>query len=145
MLKKPSLDPAVLSNFRPISNLPFLSKTLERAVASQLMKHLTDNNLLESLQSGFRWHHSTETALLRIVNDLLLNADAAAPSVLVLLDLTAAFDTIDHGILLDHLQKYAGISGTCLSWMSSYLSGRMQSLNLNFFVALVLTFVKFLG
>ena len=78
------------------------------------MKHLTDNNLLESLHSGFWLHHSTETALLRIVNDLLLNADAGAPSVLVLLDLTAAFDTIDHSILLDRLQKYAGISGTCL-------------------------------
>uniref|UniRef100_A0A3Q3MS83 Reverse transcriptase domain-containing protein n=1 Tax=Mastacembelus armatus TaxID=205130 RepID=A0A3Q3MS83_9TELE len=126
LLKKPSLDPGVLANYRPISNLPFISKILEKAVAKQLSDHLHRNELFEDFQSGFRAHHSTETALLKVTNDLLLASDNGLVSILVLLDLSAAFDTIDHNILLQRLEHVIGIRGTALKWFQSYLSDRFQ-------------------
>lgn len=126
VLKKPSLDPEELASYRPISNLTFLSKVLEKTVASQLQNHLRRNNLFEKFQSGFRSAHSTETALLRVTNDLLMTADAGSPSLLILLDLSAAFDTVDHTILLDRLHHTVGLSGTALQWFQSYLSGRTE-------------------
>ena len=126
LLKKPSLDPDVLANYRPISNLPFISKILEKVVASQLCDHLYRNDLFEVFQSGFRMHHSTETALVRVSNDLLMASDNGLVSILVLLDLSAAFDTIDHSILLHRLEHVVGIKGTALGWFKSYLSDRFQ-------------------
>uniref|UniRef100_A0A671XTI5 Reverse transcriptase domain-containing protein n=1 Tax=Sparus aurata TaxID=8175 RepID=A0A671XTI5_SPAAU len=99
-----ALDPDTISNFRPISNLPFLSKILERVVAAQIKTHLRSHELYEPFQSGFRPQHSTETAVLKITNDLLLSADSGHLNILILLDLTAAFDTINHSILLSRLQ-----------------------------------------
>ena len=126
ILKKPGSDPELLSNYRPISLLPFLSKVLEKAVAKQLTAHLEKNNLLARFQSGFRRCHSTETAIVRITNDILSSNDSGKVTALVLLDLSAAFDTIDHEILLSRLQTDMGITGTALSWFRSYLTGRSQ-------------------
>ena len=126
-LKKPGLDPNDLKNFRPVSNLPFISKILEKVVLTQLQKHLSENDLLEIRQSAYRKNHSTETALLSVVDGLLRNADDRLVSVLALLDLNAAFDTLDHPILLQRLETTFGISGTVLHWFGSYLEGREQS------------------
>uniref|UniRef100_A0A3B1JSL1 Reverse transcriptase domain-containing protein n=1 Tax=Astyanax mexicanus TaxID=7994 RepID=A0A3B1JSL1_ASTMX len=129
ILKKPGLDPSDLNNYRPISNLPFLSKVLERTVACQLQHYLESQNLFEPFQSGFRPFHSTETALVKVINDLLVAADAGALNILLLLDLSAAFDTINHSILLSRLCEL-GIVGTALDWFSSYLTDRKQFISL---------------
>ena len=131
MLKKPGLDPNDLKNFRPVSNLPFISKILEKVVLTQLQKHLSENDLLEIRQSAYRKNHSTETALLSVVDGLLRNADDRLVSVLALLDLSAAFDTLDHPILLQRLETTFGISGTVLHWFASYLEGREQSVKVD--------------
>ena len=131
LLKKPTLDSGILGNYRPISNLPFLSKILEKAVAKQLCDFLQNNNLFECFQSGFRAHHSTETALVKVTNDILIASDNGLLSVLVLLDLSAAFDTIDHHILLQRLEHLVGIEGAALNWFKSYLSDRSQFVNVN--------------
>jgi len=99
-----------LNNFRPISNLPFLAKILEQTVASQLLSHLSANDLFEPLQSGFRKLHSTETALVKVTNDLLMASDSGRLSILTLLDLSAAFDSIDHSILINRLETVFGVS-----------------------------------
>ena len=129
LLKKANLDPEILKNYRPVSNLPFLSKVLERIVLSQLLQHLESNHLLEPFQSAYRKSHSTETALLCIFDRLLKAADKGEVTLLSLLDLSAAFDTIDHGILLTRLSKCYGCAGTVLEWFRSYLSQRTQSVS----------------
>ncbi|WP_419649386.1 reverse transcriptase domain-containing protein, partial [Thiolapillus sp.] len=116
LLKKASLDPNNLKNFRPVSKLSFMSKITEKVVLQQLLAYLTEHKLICPSQSAYRPHHSTETALLKITNDILLALDSGNVSLLTLLDLSAAFDTIDHCILLDRLQHMYGISGTALSW-----------------------------
>uniref|UniRef100_A0A8C6VGV8 Reverse transcriptase domain-containing protein n=1 Tax=Naja naja TaxID=35670 RepID=A0A8C6VGV8_NAJNA len=126
LLKKPALDPAVLNNFRPVSNLRFLAKIVESVVAQQFPLFLEEVDYLDPYQSGFRPGYSTETALVMVIDDLSRARDRGFSSVLVLLDLSAAFDTIDHGILLRHLGGL-GVGGTVLWWFSSYLSGRLQS------------------
>lgn len=131
ILKKPGLDPENLTNFHPISNLPFLSKMLERVVASQLTNHLVPNNLFELFQSGFRPKHSTESALIKVTNDLLLSSDSGHISILILLDITAAFDTINHSVLLSRLKSSLNITGTALCWLRSYLTNRQQFVNIN--------------
>ena len=131
ILKKPGLDTEELSNYRPISNLPFLSKTLERVVAAQIQQHMSDHKLFEPLQSAYRTHHSTETALLKITNDLLIAADSGLVSIVILLDLSAAFDTVSHTILLDRLTTCLGLTDTALSWFQSYLTNRQQFVAIN--------------
>ncbi|PFX16803.1 putative RNA-directed DNA polymerase from transposon X-element [Stylophora pistillata] len=125
LLKKPGLD-LLFKNFRPISNLQFVSKLTERVVANQIQCHMIKNNLFPQLQSAYRSHHSTETALLKVKNDLLINMNKGHVSLLVLLDLSAAFDTVDHKILLKALQTKLGVCGSALSWFKSYLEGRSQ-------------------
>ena len=125
-LKKANLDP-VLSNYRPLSNLTFLSKLTEKAAATQVVDYLTTHHLFPKTQSAYRRHHSTETALLKVKNDILLNMNQQHLTLLVLLDLSSAFDTVDHTILLTRLQSDFGICGPPLSWFESYLSNRTQS------------------
>ncbi len=124
LIKKPQLDPKDLVNYRPISNLPFLSKILEKVVSSQLYSFIEKNYICEDFQSGFRPSHSTETALIRVTNDLLLSSDRGCISLLVLLDSSTAFDTIDHNILLNRLENIVGIIGSALAWLKSHLSDR---------------------
>uniref|UniRef100_A0A3B3D715 Reverse transcriptase domain-containing protein n=1 Tax=Oryzias melastigma TaxID=30732 RepID=A0A3B3D715_ORYME len=121
ILKKPGSDPNILSNYRPISNSPFITKILEKIVAFQLNFHLIQKYLFEPFQSGFRPSHSTETALIKITNDLLLAADSGLITILILLDLSAAFDTISHSILLHRLSSLC-ITSNPLRWFQSYFS-----------------------
>ena len=124
LLKKTNLDQNSLNNYRPISNLPFISKVLEKVVFKQLNQHLAGNDILEKFQSGFRANHSTETALTKIISDLRLSTAANKVSALILLDLSAAFDTIDHNILIDRLESWVGLSGHVLEWFKTYITGR---------------------
>ena len=124
ILKKSSLDNEVFKNYSPVSNLYFISKILERVVAAQLQTHLDETDLMTAFQPAYRKHHSIESALLNIHNDILLNMAKGSVTALMLLDLSAAFDTIYHTILLDRLNVYYGISELVLDWFKSYLSGR---------------------
>ena len=124
LLKKPGLD-LVYKNFCPVSN-PFISKVVEKAALQQLLIHCEKNAPLPKFQSGFRKYHSTETALLKVQNDILMSMDNKEVTLLVLLDLSAAFDTIGHSILLNILQHYFGVVGTALNWFDSFLSGPKQ-------------------
>ena len=127
LLKKLILDPEILKNFRPVSNLSFLSKLIERVVDARFENHLSQNNLHEKWQSSYKKFHSTETALLRVANDILRDIDNQKCVLLVLLDLSAAFDTIDHETMIDRLSSRFGVKAKALSWFDSYLSGRTQS------------------
>ncbi|KAK7092915.1 hypothetical protein V1264_008591 [Littorina saxatilis] len=127
LLKKANLDINTFKNYRPVSNLPFVSKVLEKVVLAQLSEHLAKTGMVEPLQSAYRADHSTETALLKVANDLLTACDSGSVSLLALLDLSAAFDTIDHDILLARLNTTFGITGTALGWFCSYLTGRTQA------------------
>ena len=130
LLKKPSLPKNDLSNYRPISNLNFISKILEKVIYARLSKHIESFPSLSRFQSAYRKHHSTETALLRVQNDLNLAIERKHISALILLDLSAAFDTTDHNILLNRLNTSFGISNSALSLLTSYLSDRSQSINI---------------
>ena len=126
LLKKPGLGHQQYKNFRPISNLTFLSKVLEKVVASQLVDYIERNGLCEVFQSAHRTNHSTETALIRVYDDIALSVDIWKSVVLVLLDLWAAFDTVDRFFLLSRLSACFGISDHALNWLRSYLSDRTQ-------------------
>ena len=126
LLKMPGLDVNDLKNFRPVSNLPFLSKILEKVVLARLESHLSRNNLREACQSAYRQNHSTETLLLSVTDSLLCMADNRLVSLLTLLDESDALDTTDHKILLN---SSFGISGTVFKWFISYLTNRTQSVS----------------
>ena len=127
LLKKVSLDPNCWRNYRSVSNLSFLLKVLKRIALKQFLQHLESHSLLQPFQSAYQKCHSTETALLCVVNDLLQASDSGHMSILSLLDLSAAFDTIDHDILINRLHATFGCSGTALDWFTYYLSSRTQS------------------
>ncbi|PFX28594.1 hypothetical protein AWC38_SpisGene6672 [Stylophora pistillata] len=120
-LKKPGLDFS-LKNFRPVSNLSYISKLSERAAAEQFMEHLTANNLHSLLQSADKQQHSTETTLLKVKNDILMSMDDQHVTLLLLLDLSAAFDTIHLDKLIDCLKSDLGISDIALAWFKSLLN-----------------------
>ena len=124
--KKHSLPKDELNSYRPISNLNFLSKVAERIILSRLQEHLLNCKSLSNFQSAYKSGFSTETALNCIQNDLLRSIDKKQVSALVLLDLSAAFDTIDHTILVDRLGSYFGMEGKVLQLLLSYLQDRFQ-------------------
>ena len=98
-----------------------MSQVLEKVVLSQILQHINCTKLLSNFQSAYHPHHSTETALLKVTNDLVSAMYDDKISVLVLLDLSAAFDPIDHGILRCHPHNRFGFEDTLLSWFQSYL------------------------
>ena len=115
-----------MSNFRPISNLSTISKLLERLALSRLSSHLLPSISFNPHQSEYRKMHSTETALTRTLSNVYSCIDTGSSVLSVLLDLSAAFDTVSHAKLLTCLQNNFGIQGSVLSWLTSYLSGRTQ-------------------
>ena len=130
LLKNQSLDQNVLKNYRPVSNLMFLGKLIERVVHRRLESHMNANNLHIKEQSAYRKCHSTETLLVRIWNDLLVAADERTATVVMMLDLSAAFDTVDHDLLLKILKNEIGLRGKSLHWFESFLKGRTQRVRL---------------
>jgi hypothetical protein len=131
LLKKSNLDKESLSNYRPVSNLSFISKLTEKIVKIQLTKHLDCHSLFNAHQSAYTKSHSTETVLLSIHDYLIQAMGHQKVTGLCLLDLSAAFDTIDHQILLDRLSSWFGIGGSVLSWVYSYLTSRTFSVSTN--------------
>ena len=130
LLKKPNLDRNLLKNYRPVSNLSFISKLIEKVVAKQLNNYIDSEGLSNVNQSTYRRLHSTESALLKIQNDIAASMDSGKAVALTLLDLSAAFDTIDHGILFNSLRDWFGVDGIVLRWIKSYLSNRKQKVKL---------------
>ena len=123
---KPSVDYQLYKNHRPISNLMFLCTCCEKVASSQFISHLRENKLEEIFQSAYKVGYSTESALLRVHNDVLCTLDDGRCVMLVLLDLSAAFDTVDHGILLSRLSQFIGVQGSVYTWFESYWSSRSQ-------------------
>ena len=130
ILKKLGLE-LIHANFRPVSNLPFISKTAEKVVIPQILAHCSKHAPLPNNQSSYREYHSTETALLKVQNDILLSMDKQEVKLLVLLDLSTAFDTVDHTFLVDNLENDFGINNLALSWIKSVLCGRKQRATIN--------------
>ena len=118
-LNKTNTYPSEINNYRPISNQTCMSKVVERLVCRQLVSYLEQHGLLSSLLSAYRKHHSTKTAVLKVVSDVLLAAHWEDVTLLVLLDLSAAFDTVDYEILINRLQTSFGIRRKVLSWILS--------------------------
>ena len=126
LLKGVSLDHNVFKNFRPVSNLQFIGKIVERVVLRRLNEHLKSNRLNIPVQSAYKKNFSTETLLVRLTNDILIASDMKSATVVLLLDLSAAFDTVEHNLLLTILEKEIGLTGTVLKWFRSFLTARTQ-------------------
>ena len=130
LLKKSGLE-LVCSNYRPVSNLPFLSKVVEKIATSQVVDHCFSVGKYPKHQSAYLKNRSCETALLYLVNSILWSMEAKDIAVVVAMDLSAAFDTVDHDILLQLLENQYGISGNAIKWFDSYLRPRSFKVNIN--------------
>ena len=119
LIKKQGLDSEIL-NYWPVANLSFISKITEKAIATQIHSHLINNDIVDNFQSAYKTGHSCETALLRVYNAIVTTIGRGNGAMLVLLDLSAAFDTIDHDSLFCILEKYVGICGNALKLIKSY-------------------------
>ena len=135
ILKKPNHDAEDLANYCLVSNLPFISKLLEKVVAKRLSAYLDDNKLLPRHQSAYRRFHSTETKLLRVLSDLISSLESGKLALLTLLDMSAAFDTVGHKILLRRLDATYGIRMGALMWIASYLSNRTEKVHVNGYIS----------
>ena len=125
-LKKPLLDVEEFANFCPISKLMFMSKLTEKVVASQLIDYVSSNGLDEIFQSAYKQFHSTKMALVKVFNNIVIDIDRNRTVILLLLDLSASFDTVDHLILLNRLGNCFVICSLALAWFKSYLSDRFH-------------------
>ena len=134
-IKKASLPVGDLKNYHPVSELGFISKLVEHVVAKQLVDHIHGQGLDNSHQSAYESGHSMETALLSIKNDIHLSLSWGEATALVLLDLSAAFDTIDHSTLLSCLQDWFGVGGSALKWFSSYLTEHYQAVKIGYILS----------
>ena len=121
LLKKPETD-CIFKNYRPISDLPFLSKLIERIVCNQITHYTGTTGMAEKFQSAYRAFHSTETALIKVKDDILRAIDNQRITCLILLDLSDVFDTVSHPHLLSRLKHHFGIHGTVLRWFRSYMT-----------------------
>jgi len=120
LLKKAGLDNTDVKSYRPISNLSVVSKMLECVILRRLLEHLRVNGLFPNVQSAYRKCHSMETAMARVLSDILMALDRGDVAALALLDLSAMFDAVDHCILLCRLCESYGISGVALTYISLY-------------------------
>lgn len=126
-----TLDLFDLFNYRPISNLTFVSKLLERCAYEQMVDYLQLHQLLPEEQSAYRRFHSTETAMLKVLSDAYVAADSGQVTLLGLFDLSAAFDSVDHKVLIQRLRHTCGFAGSALQWITSYLTDRSQFVRFN--------------
>ena len=127
-----------------MSNLGFLGKVIERLVSARLSDVISTHGFSDQFQSTYRPRHSIETALLRVENDILAAMDEGNVTALILLDLSAAFDTVDHHILLSRLRDFIGLRGSALSWCQSYLSNIPQYVRIGDSTSKPVT-IEFLG
>ena len=126
LLKKPNLDLDNMKHYRSMSNVSFASKLL----AWCLLEHATTDDLLDRNQSAYRPYRSTETALVLVQNDILHALDRRQGVTLVLLDMSAAFDTVDHDILITRLEKRIEVTCSVIAYIRSYLTDRTQSVKI---------------
>ena len=110
LLKKPTLDKDILQNYHPVSNLTFVSKCVEKVVSKQISTHVDENALCDPFQSAYHCSHSTETALLCVKNYIAAALDRKCSTILVMLDLSCAFDTVNHELLMTRLEHSFGIA-----------------------------------
>ena len=127
LLKKTYLDTNVLANYRPVSNLPFLGKVIEKVVAQQITQHMSPHALGDDLHSAYKPGNSCETALVQVTSDILLSLDEGHRVLLTMMDLSAAFNLVDHEILLLRMRNLLGFSGKVIDWFRSYLAERSRS------------------
>ena len=132
IIKKPGLDKDILNNYRPVSNLPYLSKTIQHVVAARLSAHISECDLCVPNQSACKPNHSSvEKALVCVQNDILRAMDNQNIVIMLLLDLSAAFDSMDHNVMLRRLTHDVGVGQTALKWFKSYMSDRIQAVHIN--------------
>ena len=124
MLKKPGLDQSDTASYRPITNLSTMSKILEKLALHRLWPHVMSTGNFSEFQSAYRAGHSTETALLKVVNDVVTSTCDRLTTVLLSLDISAAFDTVDHNILLDRISSDFVICSSALRWLQLFATGR---------------------
>ena len=130
LLRKPGLE-LIASNYRPVINLPFLSKVVEKIVLTRFNDHCDKFQLMPGYRSAYRKNFNCETAIIKIKNDILWSMESKRITSLTCIDLSAAFDTVDHGILLNVLKSKFGISGNALSWFKSCLQPRFCKVNIH--------------
>ena len=130
LFKKPGLE-LLERNYRPVSNLGYVSKLVECVVATQLVNHIKRYGLMEAHQLAYHPFHSMETALLKVKSDIIGALEKQEVACLILLDLSVAFNTIDHDILLGRLKSRFVVTGTNLNWLWSYLTHRTQAVEID--------------